>query len=105
MVELENKCKAVEAENKQLRQRMQNSQILQDEIERLTAKYERARRDLEAQSQLQVEHENLLKQTAKWYAMPHMGPRSDFAFRLDTATTTHVRALSLLLQGRATSGI
>ena len=105
MVELENKCKAVEAENKQLRQRMQNSQILQDEIERLTAKYERARRDLEAQSQLQVEHENLLKQTAKWYAMPHTGPRSDFAFTLDTATTTHVRAFSLLSQGRATSGI
>ena len=81
MVELENKCKAVEAENKQLRQRMQNAQILQDEIERLTAKYERARRDLEAQSQLQVEHESLLKQTAKWYTA---GPRSgsDCAFTL-----------------------
>jgi predicted RNase H-like nuclease (RuvC/YqgF family) len=74
MVELENKCKAVEAENKQLRQRMQNAQILQDEIERLTAKYERARRDLEAQSQLQVEHENLLKQTAKWYTPAAHGP-------------------------------
>jgi predicted nuclease with TOPRIM domain len=67
MVELEKKCKAVETENAQLRQRMQNSQILQDEIERLTAKYDRARKDLESHSLLQVEHDNLLKQTARWY--------------------------------------
>lgn len=39
----------------------------QDEIDRLTAKYERARKDLESHSQLQVEYENLVQQTAKWY--------------------------------------
>jgi len=76
MVEVEKRCKAFETENTKLRQRMQNSQILQDEIERLQAKYNRARKDLESHSLLQVEYENLLKQIAKWES--HFGNLSQF---------------------------